>query len=116
LPQIDASYSGSILNRHDITEYRSRIARTITDDGRTRNIAGPVFIQLIGNYFLMREISHGFSVTRINGPVFRRQHSTRSRLRKAEEAVMSWLYLVSGILALAIFVYLVIALFYPEKF
>lgn len=29
---------------------------------------------------------------------------------------MSWLYLVSGILALAIFVYLVIALFYPEKF
>lgn len=29
---------------------------------------------------------------------------------------MSWLYLLSGVLALAIFVYLVAALFYPEKF
>ena len=29
---------------------------------------------------------------------------------------MSWIYLVSGLLALAIFVYLVIALFWPEKF
>jgi K+-transporting ATPase KdpF subunit len=29
---------------------------------------------------------------------------------------MSWLYLLSGALALAIFVYLVIALLYPEKF
>ena len=29
---------------------------------------------------------------------------------------MSWLYLLSGVLALAIFVYLVIALLFPEKF
>ena len=29
---------------------------------------------------------------------------------------MSWLYLVSGGLALLIFVYLVVALLYPEKF
>jgi len=29
---------------------------------------------------------------------------------------MSWLYLLSGALALAIFVYLVIALLFPEKF
>ena len=29
---------------------------------------------------------------------------------------MSWIYLLSGILALAIFVYLLAALFYPEKF
>ena len=29
---------------------------------------------------------------------------------------MNWLYLLSGALALAIFVYLVIALLYPEKF
>ena len=29
---------------------------------------------------------------------------------------MSWVYLLSGALALAIFVYLVAALFYPEKF
>ncbi len=29
---------------------------------------------------------------------------------------MSWLYVLTGILALAVFVYLVVALFYPEKF
>ncbi|MDD5271489.1 MAG: K(+)-transporting ATPase subunit F [Methylovulum sp.] len=29
---------------------------------------------------------------------------------------MSWVYLLSGALAVAIFVYLVAALFYPEKF
>ena len=29
---------------------------------------------------------------------------------------MSWLYLLSGALALEIFIYLVAALFYPEKF
>ncbi len=29
---------------------------------------------------------------------------------------MSWVYLLSGVLALAIFFYLVAALFYPEKF
>ena len=29
---------------------------------------------------------------------------------------MSWLYLLSGVLALAIFIYLFAALFYPEKF
>jgi len=29
---------------------------------------------------------------------------------------MSWVYILSGILAVAIFVYLVIALLYPEKF
>jgi K+-transporting ATPase KdpF subunit len=29
---------------------------------------------------------------------------------------MSWMYLLSGVLALAIFVYLIIALLFPEKF
>lgn len=29
---------------------------------------------------------------------------------------MSWVYLLSGVLALAIFIYLIVALFYPEKF
>ena len=29
---------------------------------------------------------------------------------------MSWVYLVSGALALVIFVYLVVALLFPEKF
>jgi K+-transporting ATPase KdpF subunit len=29
---------------------------------------------------------------------------------------MSWLYILSGALALAIFVYLIVALLFPEKF
>jgi K+-transporting ATPase KdpF subunit len=29
---------------------------------------------------------------------------------------MSWLYLLSGVIAVAIFVYLVVALLFPEKF
>ncbi len=29
---------------------------------------------------------------------------------------MSWIYLLSGALALAIFIYLIIALLFPEKF
>jgi K+-transporting ATPase KdpF subunit len=29
---------------------------------------------------------------------------------------MSWMYIVSGVLAVAILVYLVVALLYPEKF
>ena len=29
---------------------------------------------------------------------------------------MSWIYLLSGGLTVAVFVYLVVALFYPEKF
>ena len=29
---------------------------------------------------------------------------------------MSWIYILSGVLALAIVIYLVIALLYPEKF
>ena len=29
---------------------------------------------------------------------------------------MAWVYWVSGGLALAVFVYLIVALFYPEKF
>jgi K+-transporting ATPase KdpF subunit len=29
---------------------------------------------------------------------------------------MNWLYLLSGALAVVVFVYLIVALFYPEKF
>ncbi len=37
-------------------------------------------------------------------------------LRTSAEAAMSWMYIVSGVLAVAILVYLVVALLYPEKF
>jgi K+-transporting ATPase KdpF subunit len=29
---------------------------------------------------------------------------------------MSWIYILSGVVTLAIFVYLLVALFFPEKF
>ena len=29
---------------------------------------------------------------------------------------MSWIYILSGVVALAIFIYLLVALFFPEKF
>ena len=41
---------------------------------------------------------------------------TDYRLRKAQGAIMSWIYLLSGGLVLAVFVYLIVALFFPEKF
>jgi K+-transporting ATPase KdpF subunit len=37
-------------------------------------------------------------------------------LRKIAGRVMSWLYLLSAGVALLIFIYLVVALFFPEKF
>src|SRR5450759_3628503 len=55
-------------------------------------------------------------VCRTDGGVFRAERGARLWLRKTEEAAMSWLYMLSGVLALAIFVYLIIALLFPEKF
>ncbi|HUO44483.1 MAG TPA: K(+)-transporting ATPase subunit F [Burkholderiales bacterium] len=34
----------------------------------------------------------------------------------SEETAMSWIYILSGVLALAIMIYLVVALLFPEKF
>jgi K+-transporting ATPase KdpF subunit len=33
-----------------------------------------------------------------------------------EETAMNWIYVLSGVLAAGIFVYLVVALLWPEKF
>jgi K+-transporting ATPase KdpF subunit len=37
-------------------------------------------------------------------------------VRKITGAIMNWIYLLSGGLAVAVFIYLLAALFYPEKF
>jgi K+-transporting ATPase KdpF subunit len=37
-------------------------------------------------------------------------------LRTLEEVFMSWLYVLSGLVALVITIYLVIALLFPERF
>lgn len=48
--------------------------------------------------------------------MFRHYRWTRLRVRKVKGTTMSELYIVSGIIAAGIFVYLVAALLYPEKF
>jgi len=54
---------------------------------------------------------------RTHGRFLRADHRFGIRLRSAvEERLMSWTYLLSLILAIALFVYLVVALFFPEKF
>jgi len=37
-------------------------------------------------------------------------------IRVSEETAMNWVYILSGVLALAIMIYLVVALLFPEKF
>jgi K+-transporting ATPase KdpF subunit len=37
-------------------------------------------------------------------------------VREITGAIMSWIYLLSGGLAIAVFIYLIAALFYPERF
>ena len=59
---------------------------------------------------------HGPALRRIDGGVLRRKRRARVRLRQAEGTPMSWIYLLSGGIAAAIFVYLVIVLLWPEKF
>jgi K+-transporting ATPase KdpF subunit len=55
-------------------------------------------------------------ISRTDGGVFRVERGAGLCLGKTAEAAMSWLYILSGVLALAIFVYLIIALLFPEKF
>jgi len=58
----------------------------------------------------------GYRVFAINSIVFCGDRVPDRGLRFAEKAIMSWLYWLSGSLALTVFIYLLAALFYPEKF
>ena len=60
--------------------------------------------------------AYGLLIHRIDRRVRRRQLWIDLLLRSSAEAAMSWIYVVSGVLAVAILVYLVVALLYPEKF
>jgi K+-transporting ATPase KdpF subunit len=66
--------------------------------------------------FLPRGNTDGCRVFNINGGFLCGNRILNHRLRSIEGAIMSWIYLLSGGLTLAVFVYLVVALFYPEKF
>jgi K+-transporting ATPase KdpF subunit len=66
--------------------------------------------------FCSRRRRNGHPLYRIDDRLRCRQHSAHLFLRKPAEAEMSWIYILSGVVTLAILVYLVIALLYPEKF
>src|SRR4029079_17285079 len=63
-----------------------------------------------------RRNRHGRSLYRIDDRILCREHRADVFLRRPAEAEMSWIYILSGILALALVIYLIIALLYPEKF
>jgi K+-transporting ATPase KdpF subunit len=50
------------------------------------------------------------------GTIFCRHCLVNQGVRKITGAIMNWIYLLSGGLAVAVFIYLLAALFYPEKF
>jgi K+-transporting ATPase KdpF subunit len=60
--------------------------------------------------------ANGRVLHRFAGRLRRPHRMARGCARAPEETAMSWVYLLSGALALLIFVYLVVALLFPEKF
>jgi K+-transporting ATPase KdpF subunit len=58
----------------------------------------------------------GLAVHRRTGRLLFSERAACARLRSIEAAQMSTLYIVSGVLAAGLFVYLVLALLFPEKF
>jgi K+-transporting ATPase KdpF subunit len=61
-------------------------------------------------------LRHGYPLSGITDRLRCRQRRTRLFPRKPAEAEMSWIYILSGVVTVAIVIYLVIALLYPEKF
>lgn len=61
-------------------------------------------------------VADGYWLFDIDGNLFCGNRFTDFGLRVVKGAIMSWIYMLSGIMAIAVFVYLVVALFYPEKF
>jgi K+-transporting ATPase KdpF subunit len=70
----------------------------------------------MGNRMILQGDEHGHFLSWVDLVVFRLERRARLRPGKAEETAMSWLYLLSGALALGIIVYLIVALLFPEKF
>jgi K+-transporting ATPase KdpF subunit len=48
--------------------------------------------------------------------MFRAHLHSGARAGTVAQAVMNWLYIIGAVISAAIFVYLVIALLFPEKF
>jgi K+-transporting ATPase KdpF subunit len=65
---------------------------------------------------LKQEENHGYRLHRTHPDFFRRHRRTGFRVRQIAEAFMTFTILLSSVLTLVIFVYLLVALFFPEKF
>jgi K+-transporting ATPase KdpF subunit len=61
-------------------------------------------------------VKDGYSLFIVGAGLFRGERLAHRRLRVFVGEIMSWIYLLSGVMAAAVFIYLLIALFYPEKF
>jgi K+-transporting ATPase KdpF subunit len=59
---------------------------------------------------------NGFRVSGFAHRLLCHQRSPCLRPGTTAEAIMSWVYILSGLLALGILIYLVVALLFPEKF
>lgn len=66
--------------------------------------------------YFPRGVSDGYRLFDVDGSLFCGHWFVDFGLRVVKGATMSWIYMLSGIMAIAVFVYLVVALFYPEKF
>jgi K+-transporting ATPase KdpF subunit len=63
-----------------------------------------------------REVTHGFHISDSDPAVLRPFGRPGLWLRTPEEVLVSIIYLISASLVALIFVYLIAALLYPEKF
>ncbi len=61
-------------------------------------------------------LCHGLGLRNIIDRVFRHQRGVGLRAGTPAGAFLSWVYILGGVLAAGIFVYLVVALLFPEKF
>jgi K+-transporting ATPase KdpF subunit len=69
------------------------------------------------NFFTTpRGNTDGYRLFVIDRNVLCGDRAVDQRVRIIAGAIMSWIYLLSSGLSLAVFVYLLVALFYPEKF
>jgi len=64
----------------------------------------------------LRGDTHGHNLFIHYSNLFYRHGVINQSVRQITGAIMNWLYLISGGLVLAVFIYLLAALFYPEKF
>jgi K+-transporting ATPase KdpF subunit len=67
-------------------------------------------------FYRLKGVIHGHHLFIHHGTIFCWHSFVNQGVREITGAIMNWIYLLSGGLAVAVFIYLLAALFYPEKF